>query len=41
VLKSLIAKLHNHFNVSAAEIGDHIRGEWRWGLVRVDGRAAR
>lgn len=23
VLKSLIAKLHNRFNVSAAEIGDH------------------
>lgn len=33
VLKSLIAKLHNRFNVSAAEIGDH--DSWQMATIGV------
>jgi hypothetical protein len=33
VLKSLIARLHNRFNVSAAEVGDH--DSWQMAILGV------
>ncbi len=33
VLKSLVAKIHNRFNVSAAEIGDH--DSWQMATIGV------